>query len=97
MHKGDSKSLLVAADLADDDDWRRRLRALVAQRDKKALEHLAESMGTDQPPANVQRLARALREVASPAAAERLLRVAQRRHPDDFWLNFDLAEVLLNQ
>src|SRR5262249_3640317 len=31
------------------------------------------------------------------AAAGHLLRVAQRRHPDDFWLNFDLAEALLNQ
>jgi serine/threonine protein kinase/Flp pilus assembly protein TadD len=30
-------------------------------------------------------------------AAERLLRRAQRRKPDDFWLNYDLGRLLYNQ
>jgi tetratricopeptide (TPR) repeat protein len=31
------------------------------------------------------------------AAAERLLRRAQRRKPDDFWLNYELGRLLYNQ
>jgi serine/threonine protein kinase/Tfp pilus assembly protein PilF len=46
------------------------------------------------PPAAVVYLARALKDLKELPAAERVLRAAQVRHPDDFWVNFHLGMVL---
>src|SRR5207247_467300 len=48
-----------------------------------------------QPPANLVLLARALDEANERVAAVQLLRRAQQRHPGDFWINYDLANLLL--
>jgi serine/threonine protein kinase/tetratricopeptide (TPR) repeat protein len=88
--------LREVANLADDDPWRRRLRAVVEHRDRAALEGLAgEDETSGQPPANMLLLARALTNAGSWAAAERLLRGAQAGRPGDVGTNFDLADCLL--
>ncbi len=85
----------AVARLADDDDWRQALRDPAVQNDRARLKSLARQGETlAQPPANMILLARALLAVQEVAAAERLLGLAQQRHPDDFWANFDLACVL---
>jgi serine/threonine-protein kinase len=100
--KGGRGPLLALADLADDDPWRRRLRELRRRPDgptlRTALEELAEDNGTfSQPPANLVLLAINLNQSGSWAAAERLLRKAQQRHPESFWVNFELAFTLLSR
>jgi serine/threonine protein kinase/Flp pilus assembly protein TadD len=84
-----------AAHLADDDPWRRQLRRATMLKDRAALEALAQEEAImSQPPANLVRLARSLRDVDSWAAAERLLRQAQPGHLADFWINFELGSTL---
>src|SRR5262249_47925244 len=58
-------------------------------------EELAQEEGTlRQPPASLVLLANILTtHYKSPAAAERLLRQAQQEHPDDFWINLELAQM----
>ena len=83
------------ADLADENPWRRRLREAARRQDRPALEELAKEKGTwSQPTTNLELLAIALRNANSEAAGEQLLRRAQQDHPADFWINFDLANVL---
>jgi serine/threonine-protein kinase len=74
---------------ADADAARKRVREALAGGDLKTLRALAASEETLQlPVATLSVLARSLiddTEVGSPAEA--FLREAQRRHPNDFWLN----------
>jgi tetratricopeptide (TPR) repeat protein/tRNA A-37 threonylcarbamoyl transferase component Bud32 len=85
----------AAAHRADDDPWRRRLRLAAGQRDRAALDALAqEEEALGQPPANLVLLARALTAIGSWAAAERLLLRTQPGHAADFWINFELAGIL---
>jgi serine/threonine-protein kinase len=92
------------ADGAHGDPWRRRLRRA---RDPAALKGLAaeahkrltaETWDQAPPAASLELLGTALSEVVTRAEAVRLLRRAQQRYPDDFWINymlaFDLAEGL---
>jgi serine/threonine protein kinase/tetratricopeptide (TPR) repeat protein len=86
------KNLLSVARLADDDDWRRQLRDPAVRKDRAALERLAQSEGVlSQPAGSLVLLASALVEVKARSAAVDLLRRAQQRHPDDFWINHELA------
>jgi eukaryotic-like serine/threonine-protein kinase len=95
LHRGGGVPLRVVTDLADDDPWRRRLRAAAGRQDRTALEGLAEEEGAlSQPPANLVLLAHALSNAGSPTAAERLLRQVQQRYPDDFWITFQLANAV---
>jgi serine/threonine-protein kinase len=92
MDAAGGERLRAIAGLADDDDWRRQLRDPVVRRDRVALERLARQEGVlDQPPVSLHLLAWALVRRGNRAAAEGLLRRAQQRHPDDFWINHDLA------
>jgi serine/threonine protein kinase/Tfp pilus assembly protein PilF len=92
---GQGEPLRVLARLADDDPWRQQVRDPALSQDPAGLERLAhEPSAAEQPPASVILLSRALIEQKRPDSAERLLRQAQDRHPDDFWLNFDLANLL---
>jgi serine/threonine-protein kinase len=80
---------------ADPDDWRARLRAARAHQDRRALEGLARAAeAAEQPPVTLWLLGGALSRVGAHAAAERLLRPAQERYTDDFWINHTLAFVL---
>jgi serine/threonine protein kinase/tetratricopeptide (TPR) repeat protein len=97
LEKGRGKPLRDLADLADDDSWQRRQRAAARQKDRRALELLAEEAGVlKQRPTNLTMLAIDLRDCGSLPAAERLLRLAQLEYPSDFWINFGLANLLLH-
>jgi len=79
--------LRAVADRADDDPWRRQVRAAAGRRDWAALESLAkeEEEAHSLPTGNLVLLAHALSRAASWEAAQRLLTRAQLELPADFW------------
>jgi tetratricopeptide (TPR) repeat protein len=87
--------LLEVSRRADPDDWRDRFRDPAL--DRAGVEALAKELLADarqlarQKPAMLCVLGSFLQE-SGPVP---LLRAAQRHHPDDFWLNFDLANALM--
>jgi tetratricopeptide (TPR) repeat protein len=90
---------LDVARAADADDYRNRLRGLVAAEHLKAqaakLKALAdEPQAAELPAATAVLLAGALEAVRHREAAVGLLRQAVERHPDDVWVNFALADEL---
>jgi tetratricopeptide (TPR) repeat protein len=94
-HQGDTKALREVANLMDGDPWRQQLRATARRGDRAAMEGLAEEdKALNQPTTQLVLLAQALRGVDSTVAAERLLRQAQASRPADFWINFELADLL---
>ncbi len=91
--------LAAVARAADPDDWRGRLRAALLKCGKRerldAIRDLARSAPTSElPPVTLALLGSALLRAGDPAAAEAVLRPAQRRHPGDLWLAIDLAQTL---
>ena len=96
--------LLRLAAAIDDSPWRNDLRRLVepgttagprkGQRWRALLELAGRADREQLPPASVQLLAAQLRRENQHAEAIRLLRSAQLRHPQDVWLNHDLAHAL---
>ena len=91
----DRVRLRAVLDLADDDDWRRRLRKRLAVYDSaKREEVLTAPEAQDQPPILVAALAGLLIRGPQGEAAQALLQQAQQRHPDDFWINFQLGYLL---
>ncbi|HEX8203366.1 MAG TPA: serine/threonine-protein kinase, partial [Isosphaeraceae bacterium] len=93
-----AQHLVAIATVADPDPWRSRLRAALVKNDAEALRQLAASADPHGLPAeSVMRLAYALDQrgdTADTQMAASLLRPVQRRHPDDFWVNCDLAFYL---
>jgi serine/threonine-protein kinase len=88
--------LLVVAAKADPDPWRRRFRVPALLADRAALEKLAGLPEvSDQPPSVVALLGEALARAGAVDRAVNVLRAAQRRRPDDFWLNHELAYYLV--
>lgn len=80
---------------ADDDPWRARLRQARSNQRTALIELAKDPRAIEQPSSAVQ-LAKSLM-AATPAAAEEsvaLLRRAHQRHPDDFWINYWLADEL---
>jgi Flp pilus assembly protein TadD len=87
--------LRAAARAADPDEWRGRVRAAVADKDRPALAALAAAArGAELPAASLVRLGTALWRAGLQAEAVELLRATQRRYPGDFWVNFELAHCL---
>jgi serine/threonine-protein kinase len=87
--------LRLIAGLADDDDWRRRYRAAVAEGDLGELKRLAERARAQGLPAvSLELLAVALRERGARTEAAVLLRHARGQHPTDFWIHFELGNSL---
>ena len=86
------KRLLRVARAADPDEGRTRLRNALEQGDRKALIALAapERAFRLLPP-TLCTLSHALHKMGANQEAVALLREAQRRHPDDFWINTSLA------
>jgi tetratricopeptide (TPR) repeat protein len=89
------------AKLADPDPWRNQLRDTLTQamtdrgRSLESLKRLAATADPERlPEASVARLAFALAILNNRDLSIDLLRRAQRVHPDDFWLNADLARLL---
>jgi serine/threonine-protein kinase len=92
---GSGERLRAVARRADDDRWRQKLRDPQLRKDRKALQRLADSDGAlGQPPVNLILLAETLQDVGGEAAAEGLLRRAQKRYPGDFGVSFQLADIL---
>jgi serine/threonine-protein kinase len=91
----DRARLRAVLDLADDDNWRRRLRSALAIYDSaKREEVLTAPEARDQPPILVAGLAGLLIRGPQGEAARALLHQAQQRHPEDFWINFQLGYLL---
>jgi eukaryotic-like serine/threonine-protein kinase len=89
------EQLLAVARAADPDPWRDRLRAALAQNDRKALEELARNeVALAQPPPTVELLADVVSLVGNEPLAVDVLRQAQRQNPGDFWINFRLGYYL---
>jgi eukaryotic-like serine/threonine-protein kinase len=85
--------LEVARAVDPDPGLRDKIRSPHVWDDRPQLEALAErAPRTDLPPRLAALLAELLRWAE--ADSEPLLRGFQRRHPDDFWLNFDLGKRL---
>jgi eukaryotic-like serine/threonine-protein kinase len=90
---------LAVARAADSDAYRNRLRALVERPDIQnqfeALRALLEDRQYDElPPASILQFASAMREAGNPRAAVGVLESAAQLHPDDVWINYNLAEAL---
>jgi tetratricopeptide (TPR) repeat protein len=95
MAKPDLRALGAAADAADDDPWRKRLRSAAREKDRKALAALARGAeAAGQPSPVLVLLARALSQVGLRDEAVKVLRRGQERHPGDFWLNYELGLLL---
>ena len=83
------------ARLIDKDEWRQKLRDVRVAKDAEALERLAlEKNVLEQPPPNLLILGRLLDKANARESALQLLRRAQNHYPTDFWLSFELANVL---
>src|SRR5262249_4672775 len=91
-----AEPLLAVVQRADPDVWRNQFRHALRRGDGRALETLArdpEVIG--QLPVTMYMLASSLgRNGQAPVAVE-VLKQAQRRGPDDFWLNRELAYQLV--
>ena len=69
-----------------------------ARGDVTALKKLSEGLDFDKATARgILNLAAALTDKAEYPRALELLQALQRRHPDDYWVNFDLALALVNR
>jgi Flp pilus assembly protein TadD len=89
--------LLAVARAADPDRWRDRFRDAYGRSDNAALVGLAREEGLQsQPPATALLLSSVLGQIHEHALAIAVLRRAQQRYPADFWLNHNLAYLLMN-
>jgi tetratricopeptide (TPR) repeat protein len=84
--------LLAISRIADPDVWRNRLRDAFEGQDPRALKELVASARPDElPPRTVVLLCRFAQGTPEAARALAVLRQAQVRHSDDFWLNHELG------
>jgi serine/threonine protein kinase/tetratricopeptide (TPR) repeat protein len=86
--------LLDVARAADPDGRRTQLRDALARKDQKALVSLTSSNEDVLLPWTLSAVARTLWATGALQPAEALLRRAQQQHPDDFWINYFLAEAI---
>jgi serine/threonine protein kinase/Flp pilus assembly protein TadD len=79
----------------DPDPWRIQFRVAVENMQREELLKLAASdEATKQTSSSIVSLAMALVEINEQAEGVRLLKAAQRRHSDDFWINYTLGVQL---
>jgi serine/threonine protein kinase/tetratricopeptide (TPR) repeat protein len=84
------------ADGADDNAWRRTFRGAALAGDAQRFKALAgQPEALDQPPGVLAWLGSVLEGAGAATEAVALLRQAQARHPDDFWINYNLGHVLI--
>jgi serine/threonine-protein kinase len=94
-----ARRLSEIASSADTDSWRENLRTALDQPDRDArlvtLKELGGNARLDElGPVSLDLLGTALDGAGDRAAAETVLRRAQRRYPADVWVNYHLAVVL---
>jgi tetratricopeptide (TPR) repeat protein len=94
---GWKKRLKLARAVDVPDQWRQQFRDARLANDAAAIAALAARPDrASQPPAILVHLARDLRDIRSnPQLAATILRDTQRRHPDDFWVNFELGQTCM--
>jgi serine/threonine protein kinase/Tfp pilus assembly protein PilF len=92
--RSSGERLRAVARLADPNPRRNRVRDAVDRRQRKVLEELAAGYNVNLPPTTISLLVGGLLSVGAKEAAVTLLRKAQRLHPDDLWINHDLALFL---
>ena len=96
----DKDRLRAVLDRADDDDWRRRLRKTLggAYDPGERMSLLRAREAPDQPPLILGGLAYAiLNGGIEGEEARALVREAQQRHPEEFWINYHLGYILLKE
>ncbi|MHB1426376.1 MAG: serine/threonine protein kinase [Gemmataceae bacterium] len=87
----EKKRITMVVRSADQNPWRRQVWDAEDHQDGVRLAELAQSAeALDQPPGRLVVLGSLLSGYDKPAAI-RFLRQTQQRHPDDFWINHDLA------
>ena len=87
--------LRAVADAADTSPWRRELRAALFANDSAKLKQLATNEDARRAsPELIGWLGFALRSAGEFETAIQVLRRAQRNHPGDFWLNYEIGESL---
>jgi tetratricopeptide (TPR) repeat protein len=92
------KGLLRLAQAADPDPWRTQVREALINNDQVALAKLASSdQALQLRPWTLSAVGRQLSKQRAWRLAEALLRKAQQRYPDDFWLNHALAYAIWEQ
>jgi tetratricopeptide (TPR) repeat protein len=92
LGRWDWRDLLALASAVDPDERREQVRRALASEDRRALLGLAQAQGVlALPPSVLAVLGMALRESGALAEGVALLRRAQREHPGDFWITFELA------
>ena len=90
------QKLSTLARQADPDPWRDRLRDTLLRGDSKALVDLAKAPeASSLPPSSVVLLGWTLNKTGNLPVAVEVLRQAQQRHPNDFWVNHDLGLYLM--
>jgi tetratricopeptide (TPR) repeat protein len=94
-----SRKLISTARLADPDPWRDRVREAYEGDDTAGLEELSRTAPVEDLPRPTLRVIGQTLYFRYPYgrpadAARQFLRRAQKRHPDDLWLNFLLADSL---
>jgi tetratricopeptide (TPR) repeat protein len=88
------KHRLAVARAADPDAWRSRLRDALEREEPKAIEEVAGYDQADEWPVPTLHLLSALAsEIGSGEQVAAILERAQRRHPDDFWINHMLGQL----
>jgi serine/threonine protein kinase/Flp pilus assembly protein TadD len=91
----DWRHLLAVAKVADPDPVRVQVRDGWLRHEGKSIIKLVESGEADQLPAvTMHLLGRSLRTGGAAPHAASLLRLAQRQHPEDFWINHELGQCL---
>jgi serine/threonine protein kinase/Flp pilus assembly protein TadD len=89
------KHLLCVARAADPNAGRNRLRDALERANRQVLAELADSaVAVDLAPATLEALGQILLDMGAIEEAMSLLRDAQHRHPDNFWINNALANAL---
>ncbi|MBS0263641.1 MAG: protein kinase, partial [Planctomycetes bacterium] len=97
-----ARALSAAANAADPDPWRARLRDALdlESTDRETSRVIFLDLASSMPDSvlhreSISRLAYALGQLGERETEASLLRRAQRVHPEDFWINHDLARSLM--
>jgi tetratricopeptide (TPR) repeat protein/tRNA A-37 threonylcarbamoyl transferase component Bud32 len=94
-----AKRVLKAAQTLDPDDpWRQQLRDALERREPDGFRRLADQKDVlkAQGPVSLWLLGHSLEKLNDHVRALDVLRLGQRNHPDDYWLNLELGLALLS-